>query len=527
MRKESQGHRDEKRSVTKAAGQISIATAVSRILGFVRDILLARIFGATGSTDAFFIAYRIPNLFRELFAEGSMSAAFIPVFTETLTKEGRDDARRLASSVLAFLICVISVVCLLGMLCAPYVVSAIAPGFIKSPDKFELTVKLTRIMFPFLFFISIAALAKGILNSLKSFFVPALAPIFLNLSIIVSALFFASKFEVPLIAIGLAVSVGGALQVVIQLPDLMKKKFLVRPVFSFAHPGLKKIMRLLLPAMLGMGVAQVNIFISTIFVSYLSGGAATYLYYAMRFVHLPVGIFGVAMATAVLPSLSGQAAKGDTEALRETFSFSLRLLFFITLPAMAGLMALSEPIIHVLLQRGEFTALATSETAYALMFYSSGLWAFVGTRIVASVFYSMQDTKTPVKIAVLSVVTNIIFSLLLMGPLRHGGLAFANAIASAVNFIVLFYLLRKKLGKVDGEKIVRSFIKTGAGAAVMGVAAYYAIRWYEWTDSTTIFAKAGVLAGVILVCAGIYLMIMHLIKSEELRYLMNLRKRKS
>ncbi|MCK5505998.1 MAG: murein biosynthesis integral membrane protein MurJ [Thermodesulfovibrionia bacterium] len=518
---------DEKRNVTKAAGQISIATTGSRILGFVRDILLAGIFGATDKTDAFFIAFRIPNLFRELFAEGSMSAAFIPVFTETLTKEGRDDAKKLASAVLAFMICALSVICLLGIIFAPYVVSAIAPGFIKSPDKFSLTVKLTKIMFPFLFFISIAALAKGVLNSLRSFFIPALAPIFLNLAIITSALFFAHKFEVPLVAIGLAVSVGGALQVAIQIPALMRKRFIVWPVFSFAHPGLKKILRLLLPAVVGMGVAQINIFISTIFVSYLSGGSATYLYYAMRLVHLPIGIFGVAMATAVLPSLSEHAAKGDNKTLRDTFSFSLRLLFFITLPAMAGLMALSEPIIHVLLQRGEFTALATTETAYALMFYSSGLWAFVGTRIVASTFYSFQDTKTPVKIAALSVLTNIIFSFVLMGPLRHGGLAFANAIASAVNFVVLFYLLRKRLGSVDGSNIIRSFIKAFTASAAMGIMGFFVLKMYAWNDQSVIFEKAGVLASVIALCIGIYILIMHLMKSEELRYLINMRKRKS
>ncbi len=517
---------DEKRSVTKAAGQISIATAGSRILGFIRDILLAKIFGASGSTDAFFIAYRVPNLFRELFAEGSMSAAFIPVFTEALAKEGREDAKRLASAVLAFLISIVSVLCFLGMLFAPSVVSVIAPGFIKSPEKFALTVTLTRIMFPFLFFISIAALAKGVLNSLKSFFVPALAPIFLNLSIITAALFFAPNVDAPLIAIGLAVSVGGALQAAIQLPDLMKKNFLVVPSFSLSHPGLKKIFRLLLPAIVGMGVAQINIFVSTIFVSFLAGGAATYLYYAMRFVHLPIGIFGVAMATAVLPSLSSHVAAGDKHALRDTFSFSLRLLFFVTLPAMAGLIVLAEPIIHVLLQRGEFTSQATAETAYALIFYSSGLWAFVGTRIVASVFYSLQDTRTPVKIAALSVLTNILFSFILMGPLRHGGLALANAIASAVNFIVLFYLLRKRLGSIEGKKIVRSFMKTAAASAAMGVAALSVLKIYPWNDGAALFEKAAVLAGIIALSAGIFLTIMHMMKSEELRYLMNMRKKK-
>lgn len=517
---------DEKRSLTKAAGQISIATAGSRILGFFRDIILAKIFGATGLTDAFFIAFRIPNLFRELFAEGSMSAGFVPVFTETLAKEGDKEARKLASVVFAFLLSILSLLCVLGILFAPYIVSVIAPGFIKDPGKFNLTVKLTRIMFPFLFFISLAALIKGILNSLKSFFIPAAAPMFLNIAIIISALFLAPRFTVPLVAIALAVTAGGALQILIQLPDLIKRRFLVRPVFSFSHPGLKKILLLLLPVLIGMGVAQINILISTVFVSFLAGGAATYLYYGMRFVHLPIGVFGNAMATAVLPSLSTHAAKGNMNELRETFSFSLRLLFFITLPAMAGLISLSGPIIHVLLQRGEFTAAATAETAYVLVCYSSGLWAFVGYRIVASAFYSMQDTKTPVKIAVLSVLTNVIFSLVLMGPMEHGGLALANAIASAVNFVVLLFFLRKKIETIDGMKIARSFINSAVASVIMGLAGLYAMRIFMWNEHAGVFEKSGVLAGVILLCMGIYLAIAYLMKSEELTYLLQMRKRK-
>ncbi len=225
---------DEKRSVTKAAGQISIATTGSRVLGLIRDILLAKIFGASGATDAFFVAHRIPNLFRELFAEGSMSAAFIPVFTESLTKEGSAEAKKLASSVLAFLLSVLSLLCVACIIFTPSIVTVIAPGFLKDPDKFSLTVTLARFMFPFLFFVSLAAFAKGILNSLRSFFVPALAPMFLNISIILSALFLSPRFEVPLIAIALAVTVGGALQVIIQIPDLIKNKFLVPPRFSYS-----------------------------------------------------------------------------------------------------------------------------------------------------------------------------------------------------------------------------------------------------------------------------------------------------
>ncbi len=275
-----------------------------------------------------------------------------------------------------------------------------------------------------------------------------------------------------------------------------------------------------------MGVQQINILIATVFVSYLSGGSVTYLYYSMRFVHLPIGIFGVAMATAVLPSLSEQAAKGDSEAMKETFSFSLRLLFFITLPAMAGLIALSEPIIHVLLLRGEFTPLAVSETAYALICYSSGLWAFVGYRVVVSVFYSLQDTKTPVKIAVLSILANIVFCLVLIKPMRHGGLALANALAQAVNFLVLFYLLRDRLGRIDGRNIIRSFIKVSIASIIMGLIGWHTIKGDIWIESGRTLEKAAILSGVIALCTGIYFSIMYMMKSEELAYLMKKRKKK-
>ena len=515
----------ENRQVARAAGQISIATAASRVLGFIRDILLAKIFGASGFTDAFFIAYRIPNLFRELFAEGSMSAAFVPVFTETLSIEGEERAKRLASAVLAFLLIVLSAVTVLGVLAAPWVVSIIAPGFLDEPEKFSLTVRLTRIMFPFLFFISLAALAKGILNAMKSFFIPALAPVCLNLSIITSALFVAPAWPVPLAAVALAVSVGGALQVAVQAPELFKRGFIIRPVVNFAHPGLKKILKLMLPAVAGMGVAQINIFVSTIFVSYLQGGAATYLYYAMRFVHLPIGIFGVAMATAVLPSLSEYAAKSDMDNLRETFSFALRILFFITLPAMAGLIVFAGPIIDILLRRGEFGTAAVEETAYALVFYSTGLWAFVGARVAASTFYSLQDTRTPVRVAALSVIVNILFSLLLMGPMRHAGLAFANSIAATVNFLALFYLLRRRLGRLDGRNIIASFLKTVLASVIM-VSAGAAVMKMIFPAGGGLVERAVALAVVIISCVVIYIFISSITKSRELGYLQDVLRRK-
>lgn len=515
---------DEKREVTKAAGQMSTGTFISRITGFIRDIILAKIFGATGLTDAFFVAFRIPNLLRELFAEGSVSAGFVPVFTEYLTKEGREEAKKLAGVVFAFLLSVLIIVCLLGILLAPYIAPVIAPNFVNYPAKLSLTIKLIKIMFPFLLFISLAALAMGTLNSMRSFFIPALAPAFFNLAIIASALFLAPNFSVPILAVGLGVTFGGALQYGVQTIALAKQDFNLKPIFSFSHPGLKKILLLVLPVVAATGATQINVLVSNIFATYLAEGSATYLYYGQRLVLFPIGVFGVAMAMAVLPSMSEQAAKGNMHALRETFSFSLRLVFFMSIPAMAGLIALSEPIVSVLFQRGEFTDKATRGTVDALMFYSSGLWAFVGLRVIRAPFYSMQDTETPLRVAMISVVINIIFCFILVGPLKHGGLALALAVATAVNFVVLFVILRARLGRVDGKNIVRSFIKISIASFMMGLVGWFTIKGDIWTESGRAFEKASILTGVIALCVAIYFLIMYLMKSEELKYLIKMRK---
>ncbi len=525
---------DEKKRVTRAAGLMSTGTLLSRITGFLRDIFLARIFGATGLTDAFFVAYRIPNLLRELFAEGSISAGFVPVFTETITKEGREEAKRLAGVVFAFLLSILIVICFLGIILAPHIASVVARGFINDQEKFRLTIKLIKIMFPFLLFISLAALSMGILNSLRSFFIPALAPAFFNLAIIACALFLAPNFHTPILAIGIGVTIGGMLQYGVQVLELRKKKFNVKPVFSFSHPGLKKIFLLVLPVVAAIGATQINVLVSNIFATYLAEGSATYLYYGMRLVLFPVGIFGIAMATAILPSMSEQAAKGDIDALRDTFSFSLRLVFFMSIPSMAGLIVLAGPIINLLYQRGEFTYTATQGTVSALLFYSSGLWAFVGSKIVRAPFYSMQDTKTPLKVAVICVITNIALCLILKGPLKHGGLALALSLSSSINFVLLFLFLREKLGRVDGRNIIRSFIKISTASLVMGIFGRFLINmdmWCStgrcalWMESGRTFQKAGILTGVIFLCAGLYLLIMYFLRSEELKYLLKMRKK--
>jgi putative peptidoglycan lipid II flippase len=428
--------------------------------------------------------------------------------------------------VLGFLLSVVLIICLLGIIFAPYIASLVAPNFVNNPEQFSLTVKLLRIMFPFLVFISLAALAMGTLNSLRVFFVPALAPAFFNLAMIASALFLAPRFTVPILAIGAGVTFGGSLQYLVQIVPLAKRGFNVMPSFSFSHPGLRRILLLVLPVVVSTGVIHINVLISNIFATYLPAGSVTYLYYGYRLILLPIGIFGISVAMALLPSLSEYASKGDMDLLRDTFSFSLRLVFFTSIPAMAGLIALSGPIVNTLFQRGEFTYEATQGTVYSLVFYSSGIWIFAGLRIVRTVFYSMQDTRTPLKIALITVFVNAFLCYVLRVPFKHGGLALALVAASAVNFFVLFAILRKKLGGVDGGKILGSFMKTVAASSLMGFMGWFILRSDMWMESGRILEKSFLLSSVIALSAGVYVLIMYLMKSEELMYLIKMRKKR-
>jgi len=505
---------------------MSIATFISRILGYVRDMIFALYFGATGLSDTFFAAFRIPNLLRELFAEGSMSSAFIPVLTEYRQKHGEEEANRLVKITFTFIIMVVGLVCLIGIILSPAIVAVIAPGFLGSPDKFSLTVLLTRIMFPFLLFISLAALVMGALNTKKVFFIPALAPAMLNVTLIASIVFFESRAKQPITVAAIGVIAGGFVQFIFQLPSFFKNKYNLGIDTTFSHPGLKRMSILLIPATFALAINQINIVVNNILASYLQPGSITYLFYSMRLVQFPIGIFGVAMGMAVLPTLSEHAAKGDIDKLRDDFSFALRLLFFISVPAMAGLIALREPIVNVLYQRGKFDYAATVGTAQALLFYSLGIWCIVGSRVITASFYSMQDTKTPVKVAIVALATNATLSFILMQPLKHGGLALANSIASGLNFGLLFFFLRKKLKRVDTRRVLGSFAKTIFASSVMGLAGGMLLRSEVWHIHGKTLDKAFYLSGTIALCTGIYLFLSYILKSEEASFVLEMVKRK-
>jgi putative peptidoglycan lipid II flippase len=519
-------HRDEKRHIARAAGLMSIATFISRVLGYVRDMIFALYFGATGTSDTFFAAFRIPNLLRELFAEGSMSSAFIPVLTEYQQKHGEEESLRLVKITFTFIIIAVGLFCLIGIIFSPAIVTVIAPGFLNSPEKFSLTVLLTRIMFPFLLFISLAALIMGSLNTKKVFFIPALAPAMLNITLILSIVFFESRARQPITAAAIGVMAGGLVQFAFQLPSFFKNRYKLGFDTTFNHPGLKKMSMLLIPATLALSVSQINIVVSNILASFLPSGSITYLFYSMRLIQFPIGIFGVAMGMAVLPTLSEHAVKGDFDKLRDDFSFALRLLFFITIPAMAGLIALREPIVNILFQRGRFDYIATVGTAQALLFYSLGIWSIVGVRVVIASFYSMQDTRTPVKVAVIALAANVIFSIILMKPLKHSGLALANTIASGINFTLLFFFLRRKLKRVDAKRIFRSFVKTIFASSVTGLMGWMLLHGEIWQIHGGTLNKVFYLGGTIALCIGIYLFLSYLLKSEEFSYVVEMVKQK-
>jgi len=489
----------EKTRVIKAAGVVGSATLLSRILGYVRDAVIAWYFGAGMNSDAFIAAFRIPNLLRKLLGEGSISNAFVPVLTNYLAKDGKEEAFRLARSALWIFSILLAVVSVCGIILSPLIVKIIAPGFVDFPGKISLTVVLTRIMFPYIFFIGLVALCMGILNVFGHFATPALAPVLLNLAMITSVFFLCPHFSQPVLGLAVGVMIGGVLQLALQLPAMFRKGFILRQHAPLFHPGLRKIGRLLPPVIIGGAVYQINVLVGTLLGSFLQEGRVTVLYFADRLVQFPLGIFAIAAATAVLPSLSRQAASNDIAALKNTFNYSVRFTLFLTIPSMVGLIILREPIITLLFQRGEFGLQAVRLTARALLYYAIGLWAFSAVRIVAATFFALQDTRTPVIMATVSILANMVLGVVLMGPLDHGGLALATSLASILNLGLLVYALRKRLGSLGWRRIARSTCKTLGSAAIMGAVVWFAAGRLIPAEEGTIGERvAGLLACVVI-----------------------------
>ncbi len=510
--------KSEQSEVSRAAGVVGFFTLISRVLGLVRDMVLARFFGSGMAADAFFVAFRIPNLLRRLFAEGSLTIAFIPVFTEYLTQRSKQDAFDLARTILTLLALILAVVALLGVFLSPWIVRIQAFGFGGSGDKYQLTVLLTRITFPYIFFISLVAFFMGVLNSLRHFGAPAAAPIFLNVGIIAAAYFVSPHCPQPIVGIALGVLIGGILQVGLQIPWVLRQGLKIFPIWQPGHPAVKRIGLLMLPAIVGSAVYQFNQFIGTLLATFLAEGSVSWLYYADRLVQFPLGVFAIAISTAALPSLSIQAAMKDLNEFQNTVSYSLCLVFFITLPCIVGLIVLGEPIVRVLFQRGAFGIHSTLMTNKALFFYSLGLWAFSGIRVMVSAFYALQDTKTPVKVAIIAAAANLVFSLALMGPLRHGGLALALTLASSLQFCLLIFFLKKKINLGELKPILVSASKSVVSAVTMGVGLFYLYpRWPMTGANPGLWKLAAGLAALIAIGMIIYFLTARILGCSELK----------
>ncbi len=464
-------------NVLRSAGIVSIAVAMSRVTGLIREIVMARLFGAGFIYDAFLLGFRIPNLTRDLFAEGALSSAFVPIFTQTLAQKGRKEAAILSNLVATALILIVGVFCLLGVIFSPALVNLLAEGFHSVPGKFELAVKMTRIMFPFLLLVALAAQAMGVLNACNRFAVPATASTFFNIGSVTFGLLFGYALAPwlgiePITGMAIGVVIGGAVQLLWQLPSLRSEGFSFQPAFDWSHPGLRRIIALMGPAILGNAAVQINVMVNTNFASRIPGnGPVSWLGYAFRFMQLPLGLFGVAIASATLPSISRSAGAGDFEEFRRTLSKSLGMVFLLTLPSSIGLIVLGVPMIGAIYQGGKFHAFDTQQTALALACYAIGLAGYSALKVLNPAFYALHDARTPMIISLISIAVNYFTASILLNSttLGHAGLALSTSAVAIFGAVALFLILRGRIGGIYGRSLLSSIWRITVASAVMGL----------------------------------------------------------
>ena len=430
-------------NLLKSLAAVSSMTMISRVLGFVRDTIVARMFGAGMATDAFFVAFKLPNLLRRIFAEGAFSQAFVPILAEYKTQQGEEATRTFIAYVSGLLTLILALVTALGMLAAPWVIWVTAPGFVDSPEKFALTSSLLRVTFPYILLISLASLAGAILNTWNRFSVPAFVPTLLNVSMIVFALFLTPYFDPPIMALGWAVLAGGLAQLLYQLPHLKKIGMLVLPRLNLRDSGVWRVLKQMGPAILGVSVSQISLIINTIFASFLAAGSVSWMYYADRLMELPSGVLGVALGTILLPSLAKTYASDDRHEYSRLMDWGLRLCFLLVLPCALALALIAEPLTVSLFQYGKFSANDALMTQRALIAYAVGLLGIILVKVLAPGFYARQNIRTPVKIALFTLVSTQAMNLVFIGPLKHAGLALAISLAACLNAGLLYWQLRK------------------------------------------------------------------------------------
>jgi len=491
-------------NLLKSLAAVSSMTMVSRVLGFIRDAIVARVFGAGMATDAFFVAFKLPNLLRRIFAEGAFSQAFVPILAEYKSREDLEDTRLFVAYVAGLLTLVLALITIVGMIAAPWVIMATAPGFTDDADKFALTSSLLRITFPYILLISTASLVGAILNTWNRFSVPAFAPTLLNVSMILFAVFAAPHFDPPILALAWAVTVGGVLQLAYQLPYLKKIGMLVLPRINFRDSGSLRVVKLMGPAILGVSVSQISLIINTIFASFLASGSVSWMYYADRLMEFPAGVLGVALGTILLPSLAKTYSSGDHEGYNRLMDWGLRLCFLLALPCSVALGILAKPLVVSLFQYGNFTAFDALMTQRALVAYSIGLLGLIAVKVLAPGFYSRQNIKTPVKIAIVTIIITQLMNLAFIGPLKHAGLSLSIGLAACLNAALLYWQLRKQdifrphpgWGKFLARLLVAVLVMSGVLVGML-------VLLPAW-DTGSMFYRLSRLMLVVIVGAGSY-----------------------
>jgi putative peptidoglycan lipid II flippase len=483
---------------------VSSLTMVSRVLGFVRDFFIARVFGAGLLTDAFFVAFKIPNLLRRLFAEGAFSQAFVPILAEHKNRNTPEETRSLIDAIATVLLLALVVAAALGMAAAPLIVYLTAPGFAAEPEKFALTVELLRITFPYILFISLVALSAGILNTWNRFAVPAITPALLNVCFIVGAAFFADYFDPPVLVLAWAVFAGGLVQLAFQVPFLLRMRLLPRWRLDLSHPGLRRVLLLMAPAAFGVSVAQISLVLNQIFASYLQTGSVSWLYYADRLMELPAGVLGVAVGTILLPSLSKYHASANPTEYSRLLDWGLRITVLLAVPAAVALAVLALPLIAMLFQYGRFGTEDAWMTRQALVAYSVGLVGMILVKILAPGFYARQNIATPVKIGIVTLVATQVMNLIFVGPLRHAGLALAIGLGACLNALLLFWLLRKQKIYLPQPGWALFWLKVFVAVSIMAIVLFTTMGEAWWWLQAPGQLKVAAVLGLVFLGTAVY-----------------------
>ncbi len=516
----------EKKQILKSASIITLVTIASRILGYVRDQRLTLLLGTSLAADSFVLAYSIPNLLRRLVGEGAMTASFIPVFTSYMADKPREEVWEFANRLFWTLALLLALLTILGMVFSTGVIHLFTL-FAEGEHQWDQAVYLNRVIFPYIFFIGLAALSMAILNCFHVFGLPAATPILLNISIILFSIGAVwRKFGDPAVALAVGVLVGGALQFLVQVPSLVRHGMQFPLGLSFKHPGVRAVGRLMVPGFFGIGVAQINFFIDRVFLTsakmqrMVGPGAVSSMYVADRVMELVLGGYAIAVATAILPMMSHQAAARNYDEMKKTFGFALRIVSFITVPAAVGLVILREPIIRVLFEHGRFVAASTRLTARALLYYALGLPAFAAVKLIVPAFYSTQDTKTPVRVAAYSLVLNLalntLFLLYFFKRFQNGGPALATSLAGYFNFLMLFVIFRLRFGRLGTFEILGSMAKIALCSGVMGVATWVLLYFSHFSSYQHFLPQLGVFLALITSATAIYLGAAWLLRCHEI-----------